>query len=423
MKKVLFAAFMVSAVFFIASCAGEDEIANALGKSCDVEGEEICSDDNSQILICRDLSWQTKKSCNLSFGQYCRLTAGGSYSCTDSGNGGSDSTDTGNNDNVDTADTADTTDTTDTSDTDDTSDTADTTDTTDTSDTSDTSDTADTSDTENTDTDQEDDTPIETCAGIFECMAQCTSTECNSKCYARGTTEAQNMYYDWRECRQNSQNFTEILNDETCKNAMVECGEVGDMTYGIPYGHAIINGSFEYIYKGEEGETLGDGVYIDGSFVTGTFGTSGNIIDPSSGTNGTYAYALLNEYTATHEKFLNLFQDYKDQNLLHNPIVRINIMATEPGTYAVGIGNDDKINIRISDWNPDTTSFTCDHAFGFGYLELGGTALAETYETGAKTLTINGEVDLFSYKNAPMYVTTSGGHDISSASMAACPAK
>lgn len=90
MKKILLVFLMVSVLFFAVSCS-EDDIDDALGGSCDVEGTETCSSDGAQILVCSGYTWQVKKACNLNFGQYCRQTASGSYSCTDSGNGGGNS--------------------------------------------------------------------------------------------------------------------------------------------------------------------------------------------------------------------------------------------------------------------------------------------------------------------------------------------
>lgn len=98
MKKILFAVFMVITMVFVVSCS-EDELSDAIGGSCDVEGAESCSDDASQIIVCSNYTWQTKKVCNQNFGEYCRLTSSGSYSCKGSSN--NDSTDTESGDNTD----------------------------------------------------------------------------------------------------------------------------------------------------------------------------------------------------------------------------------------------------------------------------------------------------------------------------------
>ena len=97
MKKILFALFAAAAMLFIVSCS-EDDVPDALGGSCDAEGTEICSPDGSQIMVCLDYSWQTKKNCNINFGEYCRQTASGSYSCKDSGNSTTDPEDNADSD-------------------------------------------------------------------------------------------------------------------------------------------------------------------------------------------------------------------------------------------------------------------------------------------------------------------------------------
>ena len=412
MKKLLLATVAVFAIFFVVSCSGDEESGSsvAAGGSCSVEGEESCSSDASQILVCSSSSWQAKKTCNLNFGQYCRQTASGSYSCTDTDNGNTTDPTSESTEPTET-EPADDTEPANDSDPTDNIDPTDDTEPVDDSEPADDTEPADDSETPDLDCipyEQEDDSPIETCAAVIECRDQCAGkcdgATCLHDCFNRGTTQAQNDFVNWQSC------LSEYEYGEVCINAITACGEVGDMTYGLPYGHAIIDGNFEYILVPNEDL---DGKYIDGYFVSGNFGTSGNIIAPSSGTNGTYAYAM------TKDNVISLIQDYKNQSAKLNPYVSINIKASTPGTYSVGLGND-KIKIFINDWDYATDDVTCNHAFGYGYVEIEGSALAETYESGAKTLKIKGEVDLYSFKNAPMYVTDDGGHDISSTSMPAC---
>ncbi len=397
MKKVLFAAFMVSAVFFIASCAGEDEIANALGKSCDVEGEEICSDDNSQILICRDLSWQTKKSCNLSFGQYCRLTAGGSYSCTDSGNT-----------------------------TEPTEPTSEPTETEPTEQEPEDNEPAETEPTEpetndnepednepvNDDTEPENDNDtepvvkdLETCTDIAKCRKDCDTSSCRTECYNRGTDEAQN---DYDEANQKCMTYTELEDLKKCLELRLKCGTPGDESYALPYGHAVINGSFSYI-NDPATTSFSQGTFI-GTFVNGIFGSNGNIPDATS--NATFSYAEV----STNGKYLVLNQGYDSSEENKTPYVGLIIEATAPGTYLVGVDSKSKIEMDV--YEPVSSTSICYHAFGYGYLEIDGTALAETYSIGAGTITVKGEVDLYSYKNAPMY-----NGDITSTDVVACQPK
>lgn len=411
MKKILFAAFIVLAAVFAVSCAGEDEITSAIGGSCSEEGAETCSSDSSQILICRDLSWQSKKSCNLNFGQYCRQTASGAYSCTDSGS--NDAADSGS-DNSDTSeDLPDTSDTnTDEVDTDNDTNT-------DSEPNEEDPETDDETDTEenddDTDSEPEDDTPIETCAGIVECQAQCESANCSSQCYARGTAEAQNDIY---ERNQMCPGYTEIEDLIHCQELYIKCGKKGDESFETPYGHAIINGSFAHVH--EAGLTsFSEGTYIS-TFVTGNFGSNGNIPDATAQSDASFAFAQLN----TNGDLIILHQAYdSNSGSGKTPDVIFVIDAHAPGTYLVGLGSKDNVNMYVSE-STSNEDDACDHAFGYGYVELSGTALTETYTTGAYTVTIKGEVDLYSYKNAPMYVgTETGTGDITNSNLKACQKK
>lgn len=406
MKRVLFAAFMIFAVFFIVSCSGEDEIANALGQSCSVEGGETCSDDNSQILICRDFSWQVKKSCNLNFGQYCRQTESGSYSCTDSGNTTEPTDPTNEPDETEPTDPE-----------------------------SNDSEPADNDPTDNepadndpTDNEPEDNEPaddtdtepeepvvqdIETCAGIFECMAECTTSECSTKCYKRGKTEAQNDYY---ERNQKCPTYTELDDLKHCQELYVKCGIKGDTTYSTPYGHAVIDGSFPQIH--EAGTTsFSQGTYID-TFVLGNFGSSGNIPDPTA-SDASFSVAFLNQAGDA----IILRQTYNSTSGEgKTPDVIFVIDAHSPGTYSVGLGSKDNVQMIVSE-NVENEADDCDHGFGYGFVELSGAGLTETYAAGANAITINGEVDIYSFKNAPMYVGSSNTGDITNENLVACQPK
>lgn len=64
-----------------------------LGASCSVAGMESCSTDSSEILVCKDSLWRTKKSCNINFGEYCRQNPNGSYSCKESNTNNGNDTD------------------------------------------------------------------------------------------------------------------------------------------------------------------------------------------------------------------------------------------------------------------------------------------------------------------------------------------
>ena len=404
MKKLLFAAFIVLAMIFTVSCSEED-IADALGGSCQNEGAETCSADGAQILICRDYKWETEKSCNLNFGQYCRKTANGSYSCTDSGNATTEPTNPTNDD---------TTDPTDTESNDNEPTEPETNDNDQTTDTEPVDDTdTETENDDDTDTEQADTEPVvkdlETCRDIFQCQKNCDSIDCNTECYNRGVTEAQNDFY---ERNQKCPTYTEIDDLKHCQQLYIKCGIPGDESYGAPYGHAVITGSFPHIHEAGI-SSFSVGTFIS-TFVNGNFGSNGNIPDPTATSNESLSVAQLN----TAGNLIILRQGYTTEK---TPYVTFIIDAHAPGTYSVGLNNKDNVQMIVSE-NTENEADECDHAFGYGYVELSGTGLTETYSTGANTINIQGEVDLYSYKNAPMYVgQTSNNGDITTDKLVACP--
>ena len=112
MKKLL-AILTLFSLFFLISCAKDEDDGAAVGGFCLTSGEETCSTDSSEILVCKDSLWESKKSCRTYLGEYCRQTASGSYSCTETDI--ADSGDSSEEELPDTADSAsDDTDTTDT---------------------------------------------------------------------------------------------------------------------------------------------------------------------------------------------------------------------------------------------------------------------------------------------------------------------
>ena len=111
---------------------------------------------------------------------------------------------------------------------------------------------------------------------------------------------------------------------------------------------------------------------------------------------------------------LNQGYDSSEEN--KTPYVGLIIEATAPGTYLVGVDSKSKIEMDV--YEPVSSTSICYHAFGYGYLELDGTALTDTYSIGAGTITVKGEVDLYSYKNAPMY-----NGDITNTDVVACQPK
>ncbi|MBO4711907.1 hypothetical protein J5681_08345 [bacterium] len=421
MKKILFAAFVIFAAFFIVSCAGEDEVSNVLGGSCAIEGEEACSSDSSQILICSDSSWQMKKACNINFGEYCRVTASGSYSCKDSGS--NDSTDSGNNgdDNIpeDTTDTnPDDSDTeTDTEPDDDTDSDTDDTKPNDDSDSAPDNDT----DTDN-DNDQQEDPqdPIPApgdCANIMNCINACevdsegnlVDSNCPQTCYNNGTTDGKNQYMAWENC--NTSNSCEYYYDclwTKCRDEEAVCGFAGDTAnYNVPYGKVTINGTFTYLHDENE-ENILIANCISGGFVTGSFGRNNVSLIDSDKTP--LAYATLITPTDGSDQYIVLFQGHNDETATA-PIARMLVKATTAGTYTFGLGdfNEEKVRLFINEQDG-----SCVHAFGYGSVNIS----AIGYTLGETTISLSGELDIYSPKAMPYY-----GGDISDTNLVACEPK
>lgn len=108
MKKIFVIFALFCAVIFLAACDGESDSednsengAVISGAPCSADGEELCSANHAEILICKESVWHTKKSCNRDFGEKCQKLPNGSYSCTasepekeeDSGDSDSEQTD------------------------------------------------------------------------------------------------------------------------------------------------------------------------------------------------------------------------------------------------------------------------------------------------------------------------------------------
>ena len=291
---------------------------------------------------------------------------------------------------------------------------------------SDDSDSGDTTPDEDNDTDSGDSTPdndddtdtepvvkdLETCRDIFQCQKNCDSTECNNECYNRGVVEAQNDFY---ERTQKCPTYTEIDDLRQCQQLYIKCGIPGDESYGAPYGHAVITGSFPHIYEAGI-SSFSVGTFIS-TFVNGNFGSNGNIPDPTS--DDSFSVAFLNQAGDS----IILRQTYNSNSESgKTPDVIFVIYAHSPGTYSVGLGNKDNVQMIVSE-NVESEADACDHAFGYGFVEISGTGLTETYSAGAYTINIQGEVDLYSYKNAPMYVGSSNTGDITNENHVACEPK
>ena len=431
MKKILLFVFAFFAAVLIVSCSDESEETNELGGSCAVEGEESCSGDNSQILVCSSSSWQAKKTCNINFGQYCRQTASGAYSCTDSGSS-SNSGDSGNNNNNNDNNSdsnSNNNDSTDSNQNDNDSTEPEPNDN-DQDNNTDPADDADSNDTEpNNDSDTTDPTPNDNdndqqenpqstlpapgdCANIINCMDSCGENDstCQQNCYNNGTTAGKNQFSAWQTCNEN--NSCEYYYDclwENCRDEEAICGLAGDtVNYKIPYGKATIHGTFTYLHDENEEDVFISNC-VEGGFVTGSFGNNFNLID-SSKTPLAYAKLLSNPNDST-DKYIVLFQGHNDTTT-DKPVVRMFIKATTSGSYVFGLGDFSTEKIRLYITENDGS---CDHAFGYGAVTIS----AISYTPGNTTITVDDVVDLYSYKAMPYY----GGNIADGEDLIACQPK
>lgn len=419
MKKILFVTFMFFAMFFIVSCSGDDEISNALGGSCTIEGAETCSADSSQILICQNSSWQAKKTCNLNFGQYCRQTAAGSFSCTDTENGSNDSTDNENTDTESDTETPDsnpeTPDSTDSEPSD--NEPADDNEPVDDSDSTDDGDTQPSDNDNDTDTGEpepeEDPIPAPgDCANIMNCMDGCSDQTCAENCYNNGTEAGKNQYMAWDNC--NTSNSCEYYYDclwTNCRNEEAVCGLAGDTAnYKIPYGKANISGTFTYLHSTDEinNNEIYTNHIIQGGFISGSFGkTNASLANDSS-----YALAIFfpeeTEGEETYPQYISLFQT-ENSSAPTLPTIQMILQAPTTGSYTFGLGaiSEEKVRMLVRNWDDsagESGNYTCDHAFGYGTVTISDIS----YELGETKISLSGQIDLYSYKAMPYY-----GGDIS----------
>jgi len=86
MKRFCFIFALFCTILFLAACGGEsskEDEAATLGGPCQIYGEETCSANGAEILICQESVWHTRKKCNLKFDEHCRQLPSGLYDCTD----------------------------------------------------------------------------------------------------------------------------------------------------------------------------------------------------------------------------------------------------------------------------------------------------------------------------------------------------
>ena len=419
MKKILFAVMMIFAMFFLVSCA-EDEIGDAVGGSCAEEGAETCSEDAAQILICRDFSWQTKKTCNLNFGQYCRQTASGSYGCSDTDSGNtttdpaeptSDNTEpTGTETNNEPTDPepSDNEPTENNEPTDDNSDSA-----------PDNEPTDDNSDSAPDNEPEETETPIPApgdCANIMKCIDGCSDQTCAQNCYSSGTIDGKAQYDDLLNCGdekscENDNGYSFACLWENCRDKYAVCGLAGDTAnYKIPYGKANISGTFTYLHSTDEinNNEIYTNHIIQGGFISGSFGkTNASLANDSS-----YALAIFfpeeTEGEETYPQYISLFQA-ENASPTTLPTIQMILQAPTTGSYTFGLGaiSEEKVRMLVRNWDDsagESGNYTCDHAFGYGTITISDIS----YELGETKISLSGQIDLYSYKAMPYY-----GGDIS----------
>ena len=433
MKKAVIISLMIFAMFSLVSCSDDTEDYIEAGGSCSTAGTESCSKDGSQILICIDSSWQIKRTCNVNFGQYCNQAANGSLTCSSADNSSSSSDDSynsgnsGDNNNNNGGDSTDNGDSGNDEEDNSTNDSDSTDDGGNSANDEDSNNSGNDSDTNNNNNDNDNDTDTNDndssdsstqllapgdCADIMSCMNTCGENDstCQQNCYNNGTTAGKNQFYAWQTCNEdNSCGYYYDCVRNKCRDEDSLCGLAGDTAnYKIPYGKVIVNGTFKYLHDENEADVYVSNC-IEGGFASGTFGNNANIVDTSKYPLA-YAQLVTNPEDSTDKRII-LFQGHNDTTATA-PIVRMLIKTTTAGTYTFGLGEfkEEKVRLFVSEQDG-----SCDHAFGYGSVTLS----AINYTPGNTTITVNGEIDLYSYKAMPYY----GGDISDNEYWIACPAK
>ncbi len=229
-------------------------------------------------------------------------------------------------------------------------------------------------------------------------------------CYDNGSTTGKTDYDAFWTCDStNSCDGVYLCQWQKCNANAILCGLGGDSNYQIPYGTATISGNFTYIVTDEA--NLTSSMYIT-QFITGTYGTSGNLIDPTSA--GTYAYTASKTPTSD-DPYLIVYQDYKD-SIVKNPVPYLIIDKADAtvGTHNVGLTADDDTQVFIAEMD-SSGEMTCRHAFGVGTINI---TTVNTTAGSSGRLSLTGTLQLYSPKAAPIY-----GGDISDSTLIACDPK
>lgn len=264
-----------------------------------------------------------------------------------------------------------------------------------------------------TDTDDDNDhgeTTAETCAEIYQCVADCgQNSECQKKCYDNGTAEAQEtfttMYNCWMDNCQNEQTTGEFTNCivKNCCDETAACGIVGPSCeiysgpYANPYGTAQINIASNYIVSDADNP---DVTKIEmGSFITGNIGHS-----PIENPDAVHRYYYSMLYTTEQgETFIRTIQFFTNENGVEvfNPFViaLTNISATAGSNHYGIVGSHNPtglIMIVDADITDNDLDISCYHAFSEGELDIQNIVPSAGSE-GA--LAVSGTIDLYSPKN------------------------
>ncbi|MBR6244728.1 hypothetical protein IKR20_04060 [bacterium] len=111
MKKLISLMILVACAMLVVACADDEDggTSSGNGTPCDPTTDtQTCTNDLTQVLECRYVEdsasneWVPVKTCNVNFGEYCRLLANGTFSCRDD----SSTTDSGDTTPTDTGDSA-----------------------------------------------------------------------------------------------------------------------------------------------------------------------------------------------------------------------------------------------------------------------------------------------------------------------------
>lgn len=245
-----------------------------------------------------------------------------------------------------------------------------------------------------------------TCAEIYQCMADCYSSDeiCMQNCMDRGSPEGQSHIKDLLQCLNGC--YSDGISDEACLNSLcrTEISNCGltyyepYVPYASPYGSLSLDFSANQIANDSDGQDSTAGI-VQSAFATGTYGNGSTSITPADAymiqTTATYSVDISYGNTVMVQQIP--VYDSNGQNINGNPVV---IFVFEEKNAAVGTLNTSiypnyqaQLYVIDIDWNSDEIG--CFHAFGEGSVNI--TGIGDIADHGA--LAFNGSVMLYSPKN------------------------